>query len=121
MRDRAFDSLKKLAVLETRPGHFLRVLENGTVCNNIFLLRLQNFALVMNWLPWPVLPKKRWPKIQFKEKRGITCEEHQKIPAGESNPELHDYYEMLWHLPAVKHKLPILDWLLIVPRFSLRF
>jgi len=98
MRDMAFDSLRKLTVLETRSVHFLRVLENGTVCTNIFLRRLQNFALDMSWLPWPVLPKKRWPKIQFKEKRGITWEEHQKILAGEGNPELHDYYELLWHL-----------------------
>ena len=52
----------------------------------------------MNWLPWSVLPKKRWRKIQFKEKRGVTWDEHQKILAGESNPELRDYYEVLWHL-----------------------
>jgi hypothetical protein len=45
-----------------------------------------------------VLPKKRWPKIQFKEKRGVTFEEHQKILVCEFNPDLHAYYEMLWHL-----------------------
>ena len=98
MRDKAFDSIRQLPVLETRPEHFLRVLGNGTVCTNIFLRRLQNFALDMSWLPWPVLPRKRWPAIQFKEKRGITWEEHQRILAGESNAELRDYYELLWHL-----------------------
>ena len=98
MRDRAFDSIRLITILETRPEHFLRVLEKGTVCTNIFLRRLQNFALDMSWLPWPVLAKKRWPKIHFKEKRGVTFEEHQKILACEHNPELHDYYEILWHL-----------------------
>jgi hypothetical protein len=98
MRDRAFDSIRLLTILETRPEHFLRVLEKGTVCTNIFLRRLQNFALDMSWLPWSVLAKKRWPKIHFKEKRGVTFEEHQKILAFEHNPELHDYYEILWHL-----------------------
>jgi len=52
----------------------------------------------MSWLPWPVLPKKRWPGVEFKEKRGVTWEEHQKILAGESNAELRAYYELLWHL-----------------------
>jgi len=52
----------------------------------------------MSWLPWPVLPKKRWPAIEFKEKRGITWEEHQKIVAGESNVELRTFYQLLWHL-----------------------
>ena len=98
MKDKAFDSIRHMAVLETRAEHFLHVLENGTVCSNIFLRRLHNFALDMTWLPWPVLPKKRWPAIEFKEKRGITWEEHQKIIAGESNAELRDYYELLWHL-----------------------
>jgi hypothetical protein len=98
MKADAFDSIRQMPVLETRPEHFLRVLEHGTVCTNIFLRRLQNFALDMTWLPWPVLPKKRWPEIRFKDKRAITWEEHRKIMAGESNAELRDYYEILWHL-----------------------
>jgi hypothetical protein len=72
MRDKAFDTIRQVPILETRPEHFLRVLENGTVCTNIFLRRLHNFALDMTWLPWPVIPKRRWPQITFKEKRAIT-------------------------------------------------
>jgi len=98
MRDKAFDPIRQLPLLETHAEHFLRILERGTVSTNTFLRRLHNFALDMNWLAWSVLPKKRWPKIQFKEKRGITWEEHQRILTGESNPELRDYYELLWHL-----------------------
>jgi hypothetical protein len=70
--DKAFDSVRTLPVLQTRAEHFLCVLQGGTVCTNIFLQRLQNFALDMSWLPWPGLPKKRWPAIEFKDKRGIT-------------------------------------------------
>jgi hypothetical protein len=47
MRDKAFDSIRQVPVLESRPEHFLRVLEAGTVCTNIFLRRVQNFALDM--------------------------------------------------------------------------
>ncbi len=61
MRDKAFDAIRGFPILETRPEHFLRVLEAGTVCTNIFLRRVQNFALDMSWLPWPVLARKRWP------------------------------------------------------------
>jgi integrase len=98
MQQKAFAPLRNLPILETRPEHFLAVLKKGTVCTNIFLRRLQNFAVGMGWLPWPVLPKKLWPKVEFKEKRGITAEEHRKIVADESNPELRDCYELLWHL-----------------------
>ena len=60
--------------------------------------RLHNFALDMNWLPWPIVPRKRWPQINLREKRAITFEEHRKILAGESNAELRDYYELLWQV-----------------------
>lgn len=100
MKDKAFDFIRQSPILETRAEHFLRVLENGTVCTNIFLRRLHNFALDMSWLPWPLIPKKRWPEISFKDKRAITWEEHKKVLAGESNAELRDYYELLWHFGA---------------------
>jgi integrase len=73
-------------------------MRTGTVSTNLYLRRLHNFCLDMSWLPWPIIPKRQWPEISFKEKRGITCEEHQKILAGESNSELRDYYELLWNL-----------------------
>src|ERR1700733_9149052 len=97
MRDKAFDAIRELPILETRPDHFLRVLQSGTVSTNIFLRRLHNFALGMTWLPWPLLGKKQWPEIKFNDKRAITWEEHQKILAGESNAELRAYYQLLWH------------------------
>jgi hypothetical protein len=96
--DKAFDLLRRLVIIETQGETLLRVLRTGTVSTNLYLRRLHNFCLDMSWLPWPIIPKRQWPEISFKEKRGITWEEHQKILAGESNPELRDYYELLWNL-----------------------
>jgi integrase len=98
MKDSAFNLLRAVPLLETKPEQFVKALENGTVCTNIFLRRLQNYAVDMGWLPWPVFPKKRWPEIKFKDKRAITREEHEKVRAGERNNELWHYYELLWHL-----------------------
>jgi integrase len=64
----------------------------------VFLRRIHNFAVDMNWLPWPLLPKKRWPKLNFKEKRAITWEAHQQIVAREPNAEMRLFYQLLWNL-----------------------
>ncbi len=96
-------------MLETQAEHFLKVLESGSVSTNIYLRRVHNFALDMNWLPWPVLPKKRWPAIKFKEKRGITLEEHQAIVARELNPERKAFYKLAWHLGAAQTDLAFLE------------
>ena len=66
IKDKAFDLIRHLPILETRPEHFLRGLEAGKVSTNVFLRRIHNFALDMTWLPWPVLPKKRLPAVVFK-------------------------------------------------------
>jgi hypothetical protein len=60
IKDKALDTIRDRVVLETQPEHFLKVLENGSVSTNLYLRRIHNFALDMSWLPWPVLPKKRW-------------------------------------------------------------
>ena len=100
MRDRAFDLIRNLPILETHPAHFLKVLELGKISTNVYLRRIHNFALDINWLPWPILPKRQWPQLKFKEKRAITHEEHQRIIAAEVNPERKALYELCWHLGA---------------------
>jgi integrase len=115
MRDAAFDSIRRLPILETRAEHFLKVLRHGTVCTNLYLRRIHNFALDMDWLPKPILPKKQWPKIQFKDKRAITWVEHQAILGRELNVERRLYYELAWHLGAAQSDLANLkaediDW-----------
>ena len=63
IKDKAFDSIRNRVVLETNAEQFLRVLEAGTVSTNVFLRRIHNLAMDMNWLPWPVIPKKQWPRV----------------------------------------------------------
>jgi len=109
IKDKALDSVRRLVVLETQAEHFLKVLENGSVSTNIYLRRIHNFALDMNWLPWPVLPKKRWPQIKFKEKRAIKLEEHQTILARETNLERKAFYQLAWHLGASQSDLAYLE------------
>jgi hypothetical protein len=98
IKDKAFDSIRDLVVLETKAEHFLKILEGASVSTNSYLRRMHCFALDMDRLPWPVLPRKRWPALTFGEKRAITWTEHQNILLSEKNPEWKAYYEMLWHL-----------------------
>jgi hypothetical protein len=109
IKDRALDSVRNRVVLETQAEHFVKVLEDGSVSTNIYLRRIHNLALDMNWLPWPVLPKKRWPTIRFKEKRGIAWQEHQAILAREPNPERKAFYQLAWHLGASQSDLAALE------------
>lgn len=98
VREKSFDSLRHVVLLETRPEHFLRVLRDGGVSTNNFLRRLHNFALDMGWLPLPVLPKRKWPAVRYRQKRAISKEEHLRIVAGERNVELRAYFWCCWHL-----------------------
>jgi len=58
------------------------VLNTGAASTDVFLRRVHNFALDMGWLPWPVVVKRQWPAIEFKDKRAVTGEEQRRqIPA----------------------------------------
>ena len=109
IKDPAFHSIRNRVLLETNADELLRVLASGTVSTNVFLRRFHNFALDMNWLPWPVIPKKRWPKLRFKQKRAITLAEHQAIISREKNPERTAFYELAWHLGASQTDIALLD------------
>jgi integrase len=109
MKDKAFDVIRLVPVLETRPEHFLRVLEHGKVSTNVFLRRLHNFALDMTWLPWPVIVKRQWPRPVFRDRRAITWEEHQAIVAREPNAERKSFYQLAWHLGASQSDLASLE------------
>jgi integrase len=109
IKDKAFNAIRHLPILETRPEHFLRVLETGKVSTNVYLRRIHNFALDMTWLPWPVIVKRQWPKVQFKDKRAITWEEHQSIVGRELNPERKAFYQLAWHLGASQTDLACLE------------
>lgn len=103
------DGLRHLPLLETRPDHFLRALESRKVSTNVFLRRIHNFALAMNWLPVPVIPRAQWPGFRFKEKRAITIEEHRAIVARELNPERRAFYQLAWHIGASQSDIAFLE------------
>lgn len=114
-KDKAFDPIQDRVIVETRSDHLLDVLKRGTVSTNVFLRKLHNFCVDMNWLPWPILPKRRWPAIRYGEKRAITLEEHLRIVEREKNPERKAFYQLAWHLGASQSDLANLqaedvDW-----------
>ena len=98
IKDKAFDLIRHRKLIQTSSEHFLEVLKSGSVSTNVYLRRTHNFAMGMHWLPWPVLPKLHWPPVQYKEKRAITFEEHQKIINREHNPATRAYFQLLWQL-----------------------
>jgi hypothetical protein len=56
-----------------------------------------NHALGMELLLKPVIPRRRWPKPVFKDKRAITtAEEQAAIAVCDTNPERRDSFELLW-------------------------
>src|ERR1051326_9050268 len=98
VKDRAYDSIRHLPLVESRADQFLKVLENKKPSTNVYLRRVHNFALGMDWLLKPVIPRREWPPVVYGRKRGITLDEHRRIIAREKNPEKRDLYELLWHL-----------------------
>jgi hypothetical protein len=47
MKDKAFDLIRNLPILETHSAHLLKALELGSVSTNVYLRRIHNFALDM--------------------------------------------------------------------------
>lgn len=68
MKDKAFNLIRDLPILETHSAHFLKVLEFGPVSTNVYLRRIHNFALDMNWLPWSILPKTAMAESEVQRK-----------------------------------------------------
>ena len=99
-KDKALALVLPRVIIETQGELLLKAMQAGTVSTNVFLRRLHNFCVDMNWLPYPLIPKRQWPAVKFKEKRSVTLEEHQKIVAAEVNPERKRLYQLCWHLGA---------------------
>jgi hypothetical protein len=95
--DKAFNPIRNRVIVETSGEELLAVLKAGTVSTNVHLRKLHNYCLGMNWLPWPLLPKKQWPAIEYGVKRAITLPEHQAILERDRNPEWRAFYTVLWH------------------------
>ena len=85
---------------ETRAEHFDRALADGKVSTNVYLRRVHNHALGMEWLLRSVIPRLQWPKPVFNANRAITAKEHIALVQREQNGERRDFYELLWHTGA---------------------
>jgi integrase len=111
----ALDGVRHRVIIETQAEHLLACLKAGTVSTNVHLRKLHNFCLSMNWLPWPIIPKRLWPEVRYRSRRAITIEEHRLIIEREKNPERRDFYELCWHLGGSQSDLANLtaediDW-----------
>ncbi|MGA2174667.1 MAG: hypothetical protein ABSH38_06760 [Verrucomicrobiota bacterium] len=114
-KDKALLPLLDRIIAETQAEHLFAALKAGTVSTNVHLRKLHNFAIGMGWLPRPIVHKRQWPEIFFKEKRVITWKEHQAIIASEMNPERRAFYEFCWHLGGAQSDVASLtaediDW-----------
>lgn len=114
-KDPAYAPLLPRVITDTPAELLLKVMASGTVSTNIHLRRLHNFCVDMNFLAWPLIPKRQWPAVRHQPKRAITAEEHARIVAREKNPERQAYYKLAWHLGASQSDLANLhaedvDW-----------
>jgi integrase len=114
-KEKAVDSIRHRVIIETQAEQLFACLKAGTVSTNVHLRKLHNFCLAMNWLSWPIIPKRLWPAVRFQPKRAITFEEHQLIIEREKNPERRNFYELCWHLGGsqsdIAHlKAEDIDW-----------
>ncbi|MFO1515132.1 MAG: hypothetical protein U1F83_19890, partial [Verrucomicrobiota bacterium] len=97
-RQEAFDLIRKLVIIETQAEHLLACMKAGTVSTNVLLRELHNYCLGMNWLSWPIIQRRLWPKFEYKPKRAITADEHRRIIDRELNLESRNFYDLCWHL-----------------------
>jgi integrase len=114
-KEAALDDIRNRVIIETQAEHLFACLKSGTVSTNVHLRKLHNFCLSMNWLPWPIIPKRLWPAVHYRPRRAITMEEHRLIIEREKNPERRNFYELCWHLGGSQSDLANLsaediDW-----------
>jgi hypothetical protein len=57
-KEAALDLIRDRVIIETQAEHLRACLKAGTVSTNVHLRKLHNFCLAMNWLPWPIIPKR---------------------------------------------------------------
>ena len=106
VQDPGFNSIRNLPLIHTTAETLYKVLkDSGKPCTNMFLHRFHSFALKLGWLAWPIIGYNQWPKLRFKERRGVTLEEHQLLVSTENNVERRAFLELLWHVGAAQFDL----------------
>ena len=98
VKDHAFDSIRQSALLDTTTEELIKLVNRGTVSTNVYMRRLHNFALDMDWLLKSIVPKRQWPRVVHRHGKAIKLDEHQRIIDREQNPERRAFYQLCWHL-----------------------
>ena len=57
-KDHALDPLRILPLVKTQAEDIFRAISSGKVSTNVYLRRVHNFALDMNWLLGPVVVRR---------------------------------------------------------------
>ncbi len=109
IKNQALDIIRHRVIVETQAEDLWQTLKSGTVSTNVHLRELHNFCISMNWLPWPIIPQRQWPKIKYSPKRAITREEHLRIIGREKNLETRAFFEMCWHLGGSQSDIASLE------------
>jgi integrase len=96
--DKALKKLWGKKLIETTPDELLKMMAGGSVSTNVFLRRLHNFALDMQWIVCPIVLKRKWPAVVYSPHRAITANEHNQIIERETNPERRGFYQLCWEM-----------------------
>jgi hypothetical protein len=99
-RSKAYDPIRNRPLVQTTGAELLAILHANGNCVGHYLRRLNNLAVDLGWLAWPILAKRAWPKIRSEGKRAITETEHAAIIASERNAERRTFYELLYETGA---------------------
>ncbi len=100
IRTRAMKYLRDKRLVETTADDFFHALSLGTNSTVMFLQTLHNDALGMGWIPAPILPRKRWPRVQKKPRRAITEAEYKLMLTAVEDAEWRLYLQLLWFTGA---------------------
>jgi len=114
-RNPIYDPIRHKPLLETATADFLQILQDPKPSHVFYLKCLQNFALSLGWLSFPIVAPKVWPKHHPKARRGITLVEHQRLLTLTGTAEWRLYLELLWETGAAQTDAAILraediDW-----------
>ncbi len=100
VRTRPMRYLRDKRLVETTADDFFHAIDLGTNSTVAFLQTLHNDALGMGWIPMPILPRKRWPKVNKKPRRAVTAAEHAELLAALDDADWRLYLRLLWFTGA---------------------
>ena len=92
--------LRDKCLVETTGDDIFCAIKIGHPSTIPFLQTLHRDALLMNWIPAPILAPRLWPKKTKRERRAVTLAEHKALVAAVADSEWGPYLELLWFTGA---------------------